>query len=256
MPNICTPAIVLLLVPFTLIARGEDPNFKALAFYNLKVEQAHVQFAKDALAFYSQIASDKNFTFDSTTDWSNLNADNLAKYQVILWLDDSPHSQEQRAAFQDYMEHGGGWLGFHVAGYNDKDTKWPWFVQFLGGAVFHSNNWPVGPDTVKLTVDTNAHPVTRRLPKSYDAPPNEFYQWDPSPRLNQHVQVLVTLDPSNFPLGKKDILTGGDIPVVWTNTKYRMVYMVMGHGDKSGIFSSPIQNMMYEDALLWLGEKK
>jgi uncharacterized protein len=183
-----------------------------------------------------------------------MNAENLAKYQVVLWLNDSPHVKEQQAAFENYMEHGGAWLGFHVSGYNDKNAKWTWFVQFLGDAVFHSNNWPVGPDTVKLTVDTNDHPVTRRLPKAYDAPANEFYQWEPSPRLNKHVQVLVTLDPSNYPLGKKVVLSSGDIPVVWTNTKYRMVYMVMGHGDETGIFSSPVQNMMFEDALLWLGE--
>lgn len=28
----------------------------------------------------------------------------------------------------------GAWMGFHAAGYNDKDTGWPWFVDFLGGA--------------------------------------------------------------------------------------------------------------------------
>jgi len=33
-------------------------------------------------------------------------------------------------------------VGFHVAGYNDKDSNWPWFVDFLGGGVFHSNSWP------------------------------------------------------------------------------------------------------------------
>ncbi len=241
---------------FACVAGAEEPKFKAVAFYNTKVERAHVQFAKDALDFYSKLATQNNFVFDSTTDWSNLNSGYLANYQVILWLDDSPHSSEQRAAFQEYMEHGGGWLGFHVAGYNDKYTKWPWFVDFLGGAVFYTNNWPVGPGMVKLTVDTNDHPVTKRLPKTYDAPPNEFYQWNPSPRLNKDVQVLITLDPSNYPLGKKDVLTSGDVPVVWTNTKYRMLYTVIGHSDESGVFSSPTQNMMLEDAIMWLGEKK
>jgi uncharacterized protein len=258
--NLLIGAILLAVQVATSTTRGtasaEEPTFRAIAFYNTKGEKPHVQFATDALAFYRKLAADKNFVFDSTTDWNNINADYLANYQVVLWLNDSAHSKEQRAAFEQYMEHGGAWLGFHVSGYNDKGTKWPWFVQFLGGAVFHSNNWPVGPDKVKLAVDTNDHPVTRRLPKFYDAPPNEFYQWEPSPRLNSDVQILVTLDPSNFPLGKKDVLTGGDVPVVWTNTKYKMVYMVLGHGDQSGVFSSTTQNMMFEDALLWLGEKK
>jgi type 1 glutamine amidotransferase len=55
----------------------------------------------------------------------------------------------------------------------------------------------------------------------------------------------------NYPLGKKDILRSGDVPVVWTNTRYRMLYLNMGHGDQ--ILSSPVQNNVFEDGLLWLG---
>jgi type 1 glutamine amidotransferase len=216
------------------------------------VEKDHVAFAKNALEFYGKLATAKNFTFDSTTDWANLNPTYLANYQVVIWLNDSPHSEDQRKAFQDYMEHGGAWMGCHVAGYNDKYTHWPWFVDFLGGAVFYENNWP--PLPAKLTVDTNKHPVTQRLPASYMAPANEYYRWIPSPRLNKDIQVLVTLDPSNYPLGKKDFLTTGDIPVVWTNTRFRMLYINMGHGDK--ILTDETQNKLFEDGLLWLGEKK
>jgi uncharacterized protein len=67
------------------------------------------------------------------------------------------------------------------------------------------------------------------------------------------VKVLVTLEPSNFPLGLKDTLTGGDLPVVWTNTKFKMIYMNMGHGDK--IFTDAEQDFMFEDTLLWLGRR-
>jgi type 1 glutamine amidotransferase len=62
----------------------------------------------------------------------------------------------------------------------------------------------------------------------------------------------VTLDPANYPLGKKDLLTEGDIPVVWTNMKYRMLYINMGHGDR--IFDSDIQNHLFENSILWLGK--
>ena len=233
-------------------AKAADPSFRALAFYSTQVEKDHVDFAKNALDFYGKLASARNFAFDSTTDWSKLNASDLANYQVVIWLNDSPHSKEQRAAFEQYMEHGGGWLGCHVAGYNDKDTHWPWFVQFMGGAVFYENNWP--PLPAKLIVDTNKHPVTQRLPATYMAPANEFYRWVPSPRLNEDVTVLLTLDPSNYPLGKKDFLTTGDIPVVWTNNRYHMLYINMGHGDK--ILTDETQNKLFEDSLLWLGEKK
>jgi len=228
---------------------GQQTSFKVLAFYSTKVEPDHVLFAEGALKFFSGLSAKNNFTFDSTSNWDDMNDLNLRKYQVVVWLNDRPSKDEQKRAFQEYIENGGAWLGFHVAAYNDKDSNWPWFVDFLGGGVFHINSWP--PLPAKLTVDDPSHPVTIHLPGSFQSPDNEWYIWKPSPRLNKGVRVLVTLDPSNYPIGFKDVLTSGDLPVVWTNTKYKMLYMNMGHGDK--IFESPIQNKLIEDATLWLG---
>jgi uncharacterized protein len=244
-------ALLLSLVPMfpSSGALGQQSSFKVLAFYSTKVEPDHVLFAEGALKFFSDLSTKNNFTFDSTSNWDDMNDFNLGKYQVVVWLDDAPSKAEQRRAFQEYMENGGAWLGFHVAGYNDKDSNWPWFVDFLGGGVFHTNSWP--PLPAKLTVDDPSHPATKQLPGSFRSPDNEWYIWRPSPRLNKGVRVLVTLDPSNYPIGFKDVLTSGDLPVVWTNTKYKMLYMNMGHGDK--IFGSPTQNKLIEDATLWLG---
>ena len=250
------PSRALLLSWFSLLAFGlsphafgQQPRFKALAFYSTKVEGDHILFANSALKFFSDLAAKDNFTFDSTTNWDDLSSAKLANYQLVLWLNDQPMKPEQRRAFQEYMDNGGAWLGFHVAAYNDKDTNWPWFVDFLGGGVFFTNSWP--PIPAKLTVDDHAHPVTRDLPATFVAPDNEWYIWEPSPRRNKDVRVLVSLDPSNYPLGLKDILKSGDLPVVWSNTKYKMLYMNMGHGDK--LFISPTQNTLFEDAILWAG---
>lgn len=49
----------------------------------------------------------------------------------------------------------------------------------------------------------------------------------------------------------KDVIRGGDLPVMWTNTRYRMLYMNMGHGDR--IFTSDLQNQLMEDAMVWVG---
>jgi type 1 glutamine amidotransferase len=238
---------LLLLNPVTF---AQTPKFRVLAFYSTKVESDHVDFAKDAIVFYTKMAADKGFAFDTTRNWNDLNTENLKNYKAVIWLNDFPQTEVQRTDFEKYMENGGGWLGFHVAGYNDQYTHWPWYVGFLGGAVFYNNNWP--PLPAKVIVDDNTHPATKRLPKSYIAPINEWYGWKPNPRDNKDVKVLVTLAPSNYPLGKKDIITEGDIPVVWTNIKYKMIYMNMGHGDQ--IFDSATQNKMFEDAVLWLAK--
>ncbi len=247
------------------------PRFKALAFYTTTVETDHVDFARDAIRFFSRAAAQGgsgespatqggmgespataggvNFQLDTTSDWSNMNLDKLKQYQVVLWLNDFPQNQSQRRAFEEYIEDGGAWLGFHVSAYNDSYTHWPWFIRFLGGAVFKDNSWP--PLPAKLIVDDTLHPVTHGLPGNYTGPVNEWYRWDPDPRLDKNVKVLVTLDPAQYPLGKKDRIRNGDVPVVWTNTRYKMLYMNMGHGDQ--IFSSPVQNKLFESAIRWLG---
>lgn len=64
----------------------------------------------------------------------------------------------------------------------------------------------------------------------------------------------MSIAPESYPLGVKTVIEGGDTPVVWTNTKYKMLYMNMGHSNK--IFSSDDQNKMITDAILWLGGAK
>lgn len=230
----------------------QQTRFRVLAFYAAHAELDHVQFAEGAIKFFSGIAAKDGFVFDWTTNWADLNPSNLKHYDVVVWLNESPSKPEQRRAFQEYMEAGGGWLGFHAAGYNDKDTDWPWYVDFLGGAVFYTNSWP--PLPARLVVDDRTNPATINLPDAFVSPSNEWYVWKPTPRLNKNVRVLVTFDPTNYPLGLKDVLTSGDLPVVWTNTKYKMIYMNMGHGDK--IFTTPTQNKLIEDALISLGMRR
>jgi type 1 glutamine amidotransferase len=229
-------------------AWGQSQPFRVLAFYSTHVEQDHVDFALQAVPFFGAMAKRDHFDFVATSSWDDMNPAVLKQYQVVLWLDDEPATSAQRKAFQDYMEHGGAWLGFHIAGYMDSRETWPWFADFLG-AVFYGNSWP--PLPAKLDIDDPAHPAMEGLPSTFISPANEWYSWKPDPRQSPGVKVLMTLDPSNYPLGLKDTLTGGDIPVTWTNTKYRMIYTNMGHGDK--IFTNPSQNLFFENALLWLG---
>jgi uncharacterized protein len=246
--------LTAILFPTTSAAQkpSEHTPFHALAFYTTQGEQDHIDFALGALRFYGDLAKKGNFTLASTTNWDDMSADKLKDVQLVIWLNDFPHTPEQRKTFEDYMTHGRAWLGFHVAGYNDESTHWSWFVDFLGGAVFFGNNWP--PLPAKLVVDDRAHALTQNLPATFTAPANEWYIWKPSPRLSKNVKVLLTLDPQNYPIGLKDTITGGDCPVVWTNTRFHMLYINMGHGDK--IFTSEIQNKLFENAIEWLGTDK
>ena len=238
-------AMWLAVVGLSLAGNAQQTAKHVLAFYSAGAERDHVIFAEQAVKFFSAGAKAHGFEFSSTTNWNDLNETRLKGVQLILWLNDSPHTPAQRSAFENYMEHGGGWLGFHAAAYNDESTGWPWFVNFLGGAVFYGNNWP--PLPALLDVDDRAANVTREVPAHFMSPANEWYIWKPSPRIHPAVKVYVTLARSNYPIGLKDTIEGGDVPVVWSNTRYRMIYMNMGHGDK--IFTSAEQNRLFEDAV-------
>jgi type 1 glutamine amidotransferase len=229
----------------------QNPAFHVLAFHSMHVEQDHMDFSAQAIPFFEEMARRDHFEFNATSNWDDMNPAVLNQVQVVLWLDDTPATPAQRAAFQGYMEHGGAWFGFHIAGYMDSRETWPWFADFLG-TVFYGNSWPPLPGT--LSIDDPAHAAVKGLPASFVSPANEWYSWAPNPRHSPNIKVLMTLAPSNYPLGFKDTLGGGDIPVTWTNTKYKMIYTNMGHGNK--IFTSPQQNLFFENALLWLGGRR
>jgi len=70
---------------------------------------------------------------------------------------------------------------------------------------------------------------------------------DPDDPTRFIVQQLV----NQLPAGSiKNTLNGGDIPVAWINTKYRMVYVNYGHGDQ--IYSGPPLPTMIDNILRWL----
>ena len=138
------------------------------------------------------------------------------------------------------------------------DSAEPAHVQFDHQAIGFFRKLTVGEGFVVdstqtldgYTLDRTDHPVTKNLPASYVAPASEFYQWTPEPRENPDIEVLVSLSPKNFPMGLKDIVYGGDFPVVWTNRNYRMVYINMGHGDEQ--FTDATEKLLFINAFRWL----
>ena len=67
--------------------------------------------------------------------------------------------------------------------------------------------------------------------------------------VSTKVKVLLTLDPVNYPLGLKDILTTGDIPVVGEHALPH-AHLNMGTATRySRVNSKPV----VENAILWLG---
>ncbi|MCF0050817.1 ThuA domain-containing protein [Dyadobacter sp. LJ53] len=255
------------------ISTHAQSQFKVIAFFTGKNDLAHISFVGEANKRFPEMAKNNNFTYDTTSNWNNLNANFLADYQVVLFLDTRPETPEQREAFQKYMENGGGWLGFHFSAFaltpSAYPQNWDWYHNaFLGSGQYKSNTWR--PTSAILKVEDSKSPVTRGLSKTFKASPNEWYRWEKDLKANPDIRVLLSIDPASFPLGtgpkQHEIWHSGYYPVVWTNKKYRMVYMNMGHNDidyenktnqeLSFTFDNPAQNELILNTLLWLGKAK
>jgi hypothetical protein len=53
-----------------------------------------------------------------------------------MFLDDAPPA-DRRAAFQQYVQNGGGFLGFHVSAFTTSANDWSWYYNtFLGSGNF------------------------------------------------------------------------------------------------------------------------
>jgi len=269
-------AIALLLSFFVfgqLFAQSPAPKFKVLAFFTAKNDLAHISFVHEANKWFYEMALKNNFSYDSTNDWTLLNKENLAKYQVVIFLDTRPEAPEQRQAFQDYMEKGGGWMGFHFAGFaltpSDFPQNWDWYHnQFLGVGQYKGNTWR--PVPAMLRVENKNHPATKNLPTVFKSAASEWYSWENDLKSRPDIKILLSIDSTSFPLGTgpklHEIWHSGYYPVAWTNTKYKMIYMNMGHNDMdyegktnrtlSSTFSSDDENRFILNGLLWLGNAK
>jgi hypothetical protein len=168
------------------------------------------------------------------------------------------------------MERGGAWLGFHFAAFaltpSDYLQNWDWYHnELLGTGEYVGNTWR--PTAATLRVQDQRHPTTRGLPPTFASAPNEWYKWTRDLRQNPDIDILLAIAPSSFPLGTgpkpHEIWYEGYYPVAWTNRRYRMVYMNVGHNDMdyergtnrplSSTFSSPTQNQFILQSLRWLG---
>ena len=268
-----------LLIPFficftfILYSQKAKSSFDVIAFYTAKNDVAHITFVHEANKWFADAALKNNFTYDTTSNWSNLNGAFLSKYEVVLFLDTRPEVPNQREAFKKYMDNGGAWMGFHFAAFaltpSTFPQNWNWYHnEFIGAGDYKSNTWR--PTSAVLKVEKTNHPATKNLPQTFTSSPNEWYRWQNDLTNNPDIQILLSIDSSSFPLGtgpkQHEIWHGGYYPVVWTNRKYRMIYVNMGHNDidyenktneqLSFTFENKIQNQLLMDALLWLGQRK
>jgi hypothetical protein len=262
-------ALALFVLVNTALCQQNDNTLKILALYTGRADLAHISFVNEAKKELPKIAALNKFQIELSDNWTQLNTKDLTRYHLIMLLDTRPELPAQRAAFRKYLDNGGACIIFHFAGFaltpSDFPQNWSWYHDTLiASGQYKGNTWKPTPATLKN--EKPSHPVLKNLPQQFRSAANEWYSWEKDIRNNPDIEILLSIDSSSFPLGtgpkQHEIWHEGYYPVAWTNKKYRMVYINMGHNDMDYIggtnatlssqFSSPDQNQFLLNAIQWL----
>ncbi len=155
----------------------------------------------------------------------------LKRYAAVVFLSTTGNvlNPEQRAAFERYIQAGGGFVGIHAAAATE--YEWPWYNQLVGAYLSSHPNNPNVRDGIIDVVDKN-HLATAGLPDHW-ARREEWYSYR---SIYPGIHVLATLDENSFVGGTN----GSNHPIAWYHEfdGGRAFYTGLGHEDAS--FGEPL----------------
>lgn len=178
----------------------------------------------------SELAADKGFNADASEDSKLFTDEVLANYAVVIFLCTSGTilNDEQKAAFQRFIEGGNGFVGIHSA--SDTEYDWAWYGDLVGA--YFASHPQIQPASIQ--VEDREHPSTADLPAIWKRT-DEWYNFQTNPRGSVH--VLMTMDESTYEGGKM----GDDHPIAWCHDVAgggRSWYTALGHTEES--YSEPL----------------
>jgi len=187
-------------------------------------------FKHDVLPLSEQILTEigqRSGAFEATVtqEFSALSREGLKPYSAIIFYTtgELPMTDEQKAAFLEFIKSGKGFVGIHSA--TDTFYKWPEYGELIGG-YFDQHPWH---QEVTINAEDQHHPSTKHLPKSFKLT-DEIYQFKDFSRSRVH--VLLTLDSNSVDLTKPAVhRTDKDFALAWCHNygKGRAFYTALGH---------------------------
>ncbi|HVR79542.1 MAG TPA: ThuA domain-containing protein [Acidimicrobiia bacterium] len=204
-PILVLVALAATIIATSLVARAHEGHtvivyWEAAGFVHPEMETRAAEI--------SALAESEGYHVISTDDPTIFNPTDLADVEAVVFVSTSGTimNETQRAAFQAFVEAGGGFVGVHSPG--DTNNAWAWWADLVGSD-FDSD--PAGQHDGTLLVSDPNHPSTAGLPdvwETFDSWANYF----PHPRETVH--VLATADLRDL----KGNLMGPDHPMAWCHT--------------------------------------
>jgi len=222
----------------------------------------HEEAIPFATALMHDIAGDVQFSVHSTEDSRIFNAQDLARFKVIVFnnVTGDALTPHQEKAFQAWLEAGGGLVAVHGSG-DSSHLDWPWYQKEVIGPLFIGH--PAAPQfqEARLEVLAPAHPVTSGIPAEF-LHTDEWYSFDRA--TGSGAVALVGLDettysPKNEVYGPVSDLrmgpTPAEHPVVWARCmgEGRVVYSALGHNQQG--YKLDAHQKLLRNAVDWTAKR-
>jgi cytochrome c len=206
----------------TAAAESDDPRFTVLVFS--KTTGFRHDSIPQGIAAIDALGTEHGFAVDSTEDAARFSDAVLARYKVVVFLSTTGEilDTDEKAAFEQYIRSGGGFVGIHSA--SDTEYRWPWYGRLVG-------SWFASHPQIQramVHIANPDHPSMKGLPAPWERI-DEWYNFRSNPR--GAVQVLATLDEATYSGGAM----GADHPIAWCQEidGGRSWYTAMGHTKES-----------------------
>jgi len=165
------------------------------------------------------------FIVDHSADSTPFTKEGLSPYSAIIFLSANRDilNKKEQAAFERYIQAGGGFVGVHAASNVMNDDSWHWYSRLVGGRfVYH----PKSSQSVVTVVDQNDI-STAHLGEKWD----HFEEWYKLKHINPNITVLMAVDQGLF----KNAIAGKTQPIAWKHDfdGGRAFYTALGHHDKT-----------------------
>ena len=213
----------------------------------------HEEAIPAANKLFQKMAKDNGWGFFQTENGATFNPAMLKQFDAVIFNNTSGDvfTADQRAAFQAFLENGGGYIGIHAAGDNSH-AAWDWYMNDLLGATFTQHTLSPQFQTATVELDDSEHPAVQGLPPSWKHF-EEWYSFDRSPRQGG-ANILITVDEKTYkPVGFLGAdLRMGDHPMVWSRCigKGRVLYSAFGH--HAAAFENVQQKQLLLNATRWI----
>jgi type 1 glutamine amidotransferase len=220
----CVVLLFIGLIAIRLVAQdpAAPPRFRVLVF-SKTAGYRHASIPNGIEAIH-QLGADHRFAVDATEDAAVFTDDNLARYEVVVFLSTTADvlDRPREEAFERFIRKGGGFAGVHSA--SDTEYDWPWFGQLVG-AWFEKH--PKIQEARIIPEDPKDR-STEFLPNPW-VRTDEWYNFRTNPR--ERVRVLARLDESTYQGGTM----GADHPISWRHEfdGGRSWYTALGHTKES-----------------------